>query len=79
MELIGDLEQFDVLEEKIDALLDLVGRLREENKSLSEKVQIQEEKIADLSQQVEVLKSGRDRAKQKVVQLLEKLENVEVA
>ena len=77
MEMMGDIEQFDVLEEKIDSLLSLVENLKNENRSLSERVQIQEEKIADLSRQVEGLKSGRDKAKQKILQLLEKLEQVE--
>ncbi|MBW2021370.1 MAG: cell division protein ZapB [Deltaproteobacteria bacterium] len=78
MEVMGDIEQFDVLEEKIDSLLSLVENLKNENRSLSERVQIQEEKIADLSRQVEALKSGRDKAKQKILQLLEKLEQVEL-
>jgi len=78
MEVMGDIEQFDVLEEKIDSLLSLVENLKNENSSLSERVQIQEEKIADLSRQVEALKSGRDKAKQKILQLLEKLEQVEL-
>lgn len=78
MEVMGDIEQFDVLEEKIDSLLSLVENLKNENRSLSERVQIQEEKIADLSRQVEMLKSGRDKAKQKILQLLEKLEQVEL-
>jgi len=78
MELIGDIEQFDALEEKIDALLELVENLKNEKRALSERLQIQEEKIADLSKQVEAFKSGRDKAKQKILQLLEKLEQVEL-
>jgi len=38
-----------------------------------EKTQIQKEKLADLGAQVEELKSGRDKAKQRIIVLLEKL------
>ena len=38
--------------------------------------QIQEEKLADLTKEVESLKSGRDKAKQRILSLLEKMEQI---
>ncbi|MBW1729876.1 MAG: cell division protein ZapB [Deltaproteobacteria bacterium] len=78
MEMGGEIEQFDVLEQKVDALLELVQGLKKEKAALSEKVQIQEEKISDLTRQVEALKSGRDKARQKILHLLEKMEQIEI-
>ena len=78
MDTLSDVEQFDLLEQKVDALLDLVQNLKRENSALTEKVQIQEEKIADLTREVDTLRSGRDKAKQKILHLLEKLEQIEM-
>ena len=70
-------DQFQILEEKVDHLIDMMKSLKSERDSFREKFEIQEEKIGDLSQQVESLKKGRDQAKQRIVSLLEKLENIE--
>ena len=72
--MVDDIEQFQILEEKIDSLIDLISSLRKKNEYFSEKNEIQEEKIADLNKQLETLKTARDRAKQKIVLLLEKIE-----
>ncbi len=73
-----DNDQFGLLEQKIDGLIRLVRKLKTENDSFTEKFQIQEERLTDLSQQVETLKSARDAAKQKIVSLLEKIEQIEI-
>jgi FtsZ-binding cell division protein ZapB len=70
-------DQFQILEEKVDHLIDTMKSLKSERDSYKEKFDIQEEKISDLSQQVDDLKKGRDQAKQRIVSLLEKLENIE--
>ncbi len=78
MENIGELEQFQLLEQKVDSLLGLVDSLRKEKSALAEQVQIQQEKLMDLSEQVSVLKAGRDNARQRVLSLLERIEQAEV-
>ncbi len=78
MENIGEFEQFQLLEQKIDSLLELVGALKKEKAALAEQVHIQEEKLVDLSEQVSALKSGRDKARQRIVTLLERIEQAEV-
>ena len=72
----GDIDQFDLLEQKIDRLIESVALLKKEKESIAEKAQIQEERLADLTAQLEGLKTARDKAKQKVVSLLEKIENL---
>jgi septal ring factor EnvC (AmiA/AmiB activator) len=78
MNTVEEMDQFQLLEEKIDNLIELIGALKREKESLAEKVQIQEEKISNLSEQVERLKDARDKARQRIVSLLEKLEQIEI-
>ncbi len=72
-----DIDQFQLLEEKIDNLIQLMGTLKRERESFAEKLRVQEEKMAELTEQVESLRSGRDRARQRIVSLLEKIERAE--
>jgi chromosome segregation ATPase len=78
MSLSDEMDQFQVLEDKIDALIELVGALKREKESLAEKAQIQEERLADLNGQVDSLRSAKDQARQRIVKLLEKIENIAV-
>ena len=71
-------DQFEVLETKVDSLIRFVGSLKKEKESLLEKVSIQEEKIADLSSEVENLRAAMDKAKQRVLFLLEKLDQINI-
>jgi len=71
-----EIDQFDILEQKIDSFVGALTALKKEKEALVEKTQIQEEKLADLGAQVEELKSGRDKAKQRIIVLLEKLEQI---
>jgi len=72
-----DVDQFQLLEGKIDNLITTIRTLKTEKESLNEKFQIQEEKLTDLTREVEGLKSGRDKAKQRIVALLEKIEQID--
>ncbi len=74
MEDLSELEQFQLLERKIDTLLELVNSLKKENAALAGKAQAQEEKLAELSGQVLTLKAGRDKAGQQIMSLLQRIE-----
>lgn len=78
MERSEELDQFKVLEEKIDSLIRYVDSLKKEKEALVEKTHIQDEKISDLTSEIEALRSARDQAKQKIISLLEKIEQVSV-
>ncbi len=78
MDTAGEIDQFQLLEEKIDNLIEFITVLKKEKESIAEKTQIQEEKIADLNRQLESLKAGRDSARQRIVSLLEKIENITI-
>jgi septal ring factor EnvC (AmiA/AmiB activator) len=73
-----ELDQFQVLEEKVDSLIRMVTGVKRERESMLEKLHIQEEKIADLASEVEALRANRDKAKQRILSLLERLEQLEV-
>ena len=73
-----EMDQFQVLEAKVDSLIKFAHSVKKERESLLEKLHIQEGKIADLTSELETLKVSRDKAKQRVLSLLEKLEQIEV-
>ena len=73
-----EMDQFQVLEAKVDSLIKFTHSLKKEKESLLEKLHIQEEKIANLTGELETLKGSRDKAKQRVLSLLEKLEQIEI-
>ncbi len=73
-----EVDQFQRLEEKIESLIRYAGSVKHEKEELAERNRVQEEKITALSGELERLRLGRDKAKQKVVTLLERLENLGV-
>ena len=73
-----DIDQFQLLEDKIDSLIELITTLRKEKESFAEKIQIQEKKLANLAEKFENLKTARDKARQRIIFLLEKLEQIDI-
>jgi len=78
MENMEDLDQFEALEKKLDSLIDYVQTLKKEKEALAEQNQIQEGRISNMTAEIETLKSARDQARQKIISLLEKLEQLDV-
>jgi len=74
-----EMDQFQVLEAKVDSVIKFAQQLKKEKESMLEKLHIQEEKIADLTSELENLRNSRDKAKQRVLALLEKLEQIEIS
>jgi FtsZ-binding cell division protein ZapB len=73
-----DMDQFQLLEEKIDSLIHYIATLKKENESLAEKLHIQEEKLTNLTRELEHLKEARGKVKQRVVTLLERIEQADI-
>ncbi len=69
-----EIDQFQLLEEKIDSLINLVGTLKKEKEALSEKLQFQEGKTADLTGRLQKSEAAKDIVKQRVSTLLAKIE-----
>ncbi len=73
-----DIDQFQLLEDKIDSLIELITTLKKEKESFAEKIQFQEKKINDLTEKLESLKTAREKAKQRIVSLLEKIQQINI-
>ena len=69
-----EIDQFQLLEEKIDSLIGLVGSLKKDKEAFKEKLQLQEDKAADLTEQLRKSEEAKDMAKQRVSSLLTKIE-----
>lgn len=74
----GHIDQFQLLEEKVDFLIELITDLKKDKALLTEKIQVQERKITELTEQVGDLNTNRDRAKQRIVSLLEKIKQIDM-
>ena len=73
-----EIEQFQLLEEKIDSLIRYVASVKKEKEVLIERIHIQEEKVVALTGEVDKLRANRDEAREKIVSLLERIEQLGV-
>lgn len=71
-----ELDQFQLLEEKIGNLIEYVRSLKQEKESLSGRVEMQEEKIASLTGERDQLRQEKDAAKSRIVSILEKIDQI---
>lgn len=71
---LDELEQFGLLEQKIESLISFANSLKQEKISLEKRVQGQGEKIDSLTKQIEMLKADRDLVRKRIATLLEKIE-----
>ena len=76
MKELNEIDQFELLEEKVNSLILLIADLKKENGSLSEKVGEQEYKVNELTEEIKLLKANREKAKKRVLSLLEKIEQI---
>jgi FtsZ-binding cell division protein ZapB len=77
MDISEEVDQFKILEEKIDKLIDYIAALKREKEALAEKNQTQEERLADLTDQLENSRTATDGVKQRIAGLLEKMEQID--
>lgn len=71
---LDELNQFGLLEQRIESIISLVNSLKEEKVNLAGKLQSQEEKIDSLIDEIEMLKTDKDLIRKRIVSLLEKIE-----
>ena len=71
---LNELEQFGLLEEKIESLISIVSSFKEEKIDLEKNIQSQEKKIGLLADEIETLKTDRGLIRKRVATLLEKIE-----
>ncbi len=68
------MENLDILENKILALLELVGALKKDNEGLTMKLIEKEEEVNGLKQEMESLLGEKEQVKQKVAHLIKCVE-----
>ena len=78
MERDEGLDQFQLLEEKVDSLIRFIEAFKKEKETFIEKNRIQEDRIADLTSEMECIKVAHDKAKQKISSLLAKIEQLDL-
>lgn len=71
---LDELNQFSLLEQRIESIISLASSLKEEKVNLEGKLQGQEEKIGSLIDEIEMLKTDKDLIRKRIVSLLEKIE-----
>ncbi len=71
---LNELNQFGLLEQRIESIVSLASSLKEEKVNLGGKLQSQEEKIDSLIDEIEMLKTDKDLIRKRIVSLLEKIE-----
>jgi uncharacterized coiled-coil DUF342 family protein len=78
MEQRNEVDYFKVLEEKVGLLIAQIKSLKDERESLREKISQQERTIADFVGEVEKLKSSRDKVRDRIVNILKKIEQMDI-
>ena len=77
METLEETDQFQDLEERVDALIAYTALLKQEKELLVEKLHVEEEKTREFMNEIEELKVARVNVKQRVATLLERIEQVD--
>ncbi|HDH86548.1 MAG: hypothetical protein DRG35_01575 [Deltaproteobacteria bacterium] len=70
---LDELNQFGLLEEKIESLISLVASLNKEKHNLETKIQGQEKKIDSLTNEIETVEFDRGVIRKRIATLLEKI------
>ena len=73
-----ELDQFDLLEKKVDAIISLVISLKEDKLALERKIKAQDEKMDSIVDDIKNLQTKRDLAQNRLAQLLEKIDKLKL-
>jgi FtsZ-binding cell division protein ZapB len=78
MEQRNEADYFNVLEEKVGLLITQIGSLKNEREKLREKILQQQKTISDLSGEVEKIRGSRDKVKDRIMNILNKIEQMDI-
>ena len=78
MEQRNEVDYFKVLEEKVGLLIAQISSLKDERGKLREKILQQQKTIADLSNEVEKIRGNRDKARERILNILNKIEQMDM-
>ena len=71
-------DQFQLLEQKVDYLIERLHSLKEERDSLRDKVANLESQVDSLTHETESLKEKKDVARQKISSILSKMDQIDI-
>ena len=75
---LEEIEQFDVLEQKIESLISVVGTLTEQRIALERKVKGQQAELDSVRNEIDTLKAERELVQKRIANLLDKIAECEV-
>ena len=78
MEQRNEADYFKVLEEKVGLLITQIGSLKNEREKLREKILQQQKTISDLSGEVEKIRGSWDKVKDRIMNILNKIEQMDI-
>lgn len=78
MEQRNEADYFKVLEEKVGLLITQIGSLKNEREKLREKILQQQKTISDLSGEMEKIRGSRDKVKDRIMNILNKIEQMDI-
>jgi chromosome segregation ATPase len=75
---LEEIEQFDLLEQKIESLISVVGTLTEQRIALERKVKGQQAELDSVRNEIDTLKAERELVQKRIANLLDKIAECEV-
>ena len=75
---LKEIEQFELLEQRVETLISALGSLNEQKMMLERKARTQEEELGTLRSETDTLRADRDVVQKRIAGLLEKIAECEV-
>ena len=75
---LKEIEQFELLEQRVEALISALGSLNEKKMMLERTARTQEEELGTLRSEIDTLRADRDVVQKRIASLLEKIAECEV-
>ena len=76
-DIVEEMDQFQLLEDKIDRLIKHVNTLKQEKEALENKLSERESTINELRLQVERLQTDKDKARERIAAVLNKIDQID--
>ena len=74
---LKEIEQFELLEQKVESLISAVSSLNEQKMVLERKVRTQQEELGSARNEIDSLRADRDVVQKRIASLLEKITECE--
>jgi FtsZ-binding cell division protein ZapB len=75
---LKEIEQFELLEQRVETLISALGSLNEKKMMLERTARTQEEELGTLRSEIDTLRADRDVVQKRIASLLEKIAECEV-